>query len=84
MNNLLVETVPQVIETEKQYREIGKRFGDLVGNGRARTRSETKLMRLLALLVEEYDRRSAMPPDDGGPAERLRFLWSIPEKLRPT
>jgi hypothetical protein len=37
--------VPQVIENEEQYREIGKRFGDLVGKGRARTRSETKLMR---------------------------------------
>jgi hypothetical protein len=42
---LLAEAGPQAIETEKQYREIGKRFGDLVGKGRARTRSETKLMR---------------------------------------
>jgi antitoxin component HigA of HigAB toxin-antitoxin module len=31
-------------------------------------------MRLLALLVEEYDRRNAWPPDDAGPADRLRFL----------
>jgi HTH-type transcriptional regulator/antitoxin HigA len=72
--DLLIETVPRVIETEKQYREIGDRFGELVGKGRARTRDETKLMRLLALLVEDYDRRNAMPPDDGTPAERLRFL----------
>jgi HTH-type transcriptional regulator/antitoxin HigA len=71
---LLVETLPQVIETGKQYREIGRRFGDLAGKGHARTRSETKLMRLLALLIEEYDRRSSMPPDDAGPAQRLRFL----------
>ncbi len=71
---LLVETVPQVIETGKQYDEIGKRFGELVGKGRGRTRSETKLMRLLALLIEENDRRNSMPPDDGGPDERLRFL----------
>lgn len=71
---LLAETVPQVIEAEKQYREIGNRFGDLVGKGRARTRGETKLMRLLALLIEDYDRRNALPPDDAGPAGRLRFL----------
>jgi HTH-type transcriptional regulator/antitoxin HigA len=71
---LLVEVLPRVIETEKQYREIGDRFGELVGKGRARTRDETKLMRLLALLVEDYDRRNAMPPDDGTPAARLRFL----------
>jgi HTH-type transcriptional regulator/antitoxin HigA len=71
---LLAEAVPQVIETDKQYREIGDRFGDLVGKRRARTRSETKLMRLLALLIEDYDRRNALPPDDGAPAERLRFL----------
>lgn len=62
---LLAETVPQVVETEKQYREIGGRFGDLAGKGRARTANETKLMRLLALLIEDYDRRHALPPDDG-------------------
>ena len=71
---LLAESVPQVIESDKQYREIGARFGNLVGKARARTRSETKLMRLLALLIEDYDRRNALPPADAGPAVRLRFL----------
>jgi HTH-type transcriptional regulator / antitoxin HigA len=71
---LLSETLPQVIETEDQYRQIGARFGDLVGKARSRTPDETKLMRLLALLVEDYDRRHAMPPDNSTPAERLRFL----------
>lgn len=71
---LLAETVPQVIATEKQYREMRNRFGDLAGMGRARTQSETKLMRLLALLIGDYDRRNALPPDEAGPAERLRFL----------
>jgi HTH-type transcriptional regulator/antitoxin HigA len=77
---LLAETVPQVIETEKQYRAIGTRFGDLVGKGRARTPSETKLMRLLALLIEDYDRRNAMPPDDATPSNRLRFLVEHSDK----
>ena len=71
---LLIETVPQVIQTEKQYREIGSRFGELVGKRRARTQGETRLMQLLALLIEDYDRRNAMPPDNATPAERLRFL----------
>ncbi len=72
--DLLRETTPQVIQTEKQYREIGNRFGELVGKGRARTQDETKLMRLLALLIEDYDRRNALPPAETTPAERLRFL----------
>jgi HTH-type transcriptional regulator/antitoxin HigA len=71
---LLIETVPQVIETEKQYREIGARFGELIGKGRSRTQNQTRLMRLLALLIEDYDRRHELPPDDSTPAERLQFL----------
>jgi HTH-type transcriptional regulator/antitoxin HigA len=71
---LLIEAIPQVIEAEKQYREIGARFAELIGKGRSRTREETKLMRLLALLIEDYDRRNALPPDDATPGERLQFL----------
>jgi HTH-type transcriptional regulator/antitoxin HigA len=71
---LLIETLPQVIETEAQYRQIARRLGNLVGKGRARSTQESKLMRLLALLVEDFDRRQALPPDDSTPAERLRFL----------
>jgi HTH-type transcriptional regulator/antitoxin HigA len=71
---LLLEATPQIIETAKQYREAGGRFGDLVGKGRARTREETKIMRLLALLIEDYDRRHALPPAKSTPAEYMRFL----------
>ena len=71
---LLIETLPQVIETESQYRQIVRRFGDLVGKGRARSGDETKLLRLLALLVEDYDRRHALPSDSSTPAEKLQFL----------
>lgn len=72
--NLLVDVLPRVIETDGQYREIAGRFGDLLGKGRARTGNETKLMRLLGVLIEDYDRRNGMPPDDSTPAESLRFL----------
>lgn len=71
---LLVDAIPQVIETGKQYREIGGRFGELIGKGRTRSREETKLMRLLAVLIEDYDRRNALPPDSATPAESLQFL----------
>jgi antitoxin component HigA of HigAB toxin-antitoxin module len=71
---LLTETAPQVIETEARYRQIVRRLGDLAGKGRARSAEETKLLRLLALLVGDYDRRSALPPDNSTPAERLQFL----------
>jgi HTH-type transcriptional regulator/antitoxin HigA len=71
---LLTATLPQVIETEAQYASVAQRFGDLVGKGRARSAEETKLLRLLALLVEDYDRRHALPPDSGTPAEKLQFL----------
>jgi HTH-type transcriptional regulator / antitoxin HigA len=71
---LLAQTVPEVIVSEDQYQEIGSRFGDLVGKGRARSSEETRLMRLLAVLIEDYDRRHAMPPSKSTPAERLRFL----------
>jgi HTH-type transcriptional regulator/antitoxin HigA len=71
---LLIETAPEVITSATQYQEIGVRLGNLVGKGKSRTNDETKLMRLLALLVEDYDSRHAMPPGKSSPAERLRFL----------
>jgi HTH-type transcriptional regulator/antitoxin HigA len=71
---LLTETLPQVIETEEEYEQIARRLGGLVGKGGARSAEETKLVRLLALLVEDYDRRHALPPDKSTPAEKLRFL----------
>ena len=71
---LLAETVPEVIANEAQYRDISARLGDLVGKGRSRGHEETRLMRLLAVLVEDYDRRHALPADTSTPAERLRFL----------
>jgi HTH-type transcriptional regulator/antitoxin HigA len=69
-----METAPRVIETEDQYEEIASRAGELVGKGRKRTPEETQFMRLLVLLIQDYDRRHALPPDTSTPAERLRFL----------
>jgi HTH-type transcriptional regulator/antitoxin HigA len=59
----------------------------LVGKGRARSAEETKLLRLLALLAEDYERRHALPPDNSTPAEKLRYLLEhsgkAPTDLQP-
>ena len=59
---LLAEAWPAVIETEEQYKQIGTRCGELLGKGRSRAPEETKLMRLLGLLVEAGGGTTALPP----------------------
>lgn len=71
---LLIETAPEIIETDEQYGQILSRAGDLVGKAERRTSEETKLMRLLLLLIEDYDERRAAPPEGCTPAEMLQFL----------
>ena len=70
---LLVEALPARIEDDEQYDLIRHRFGDLLVK-RPRSDSEDRLMRLLGVLIEDYDRRNAMPPIESTPADRLRFL----------
>ena len=53
---LLLETLPAQIETDEEYDAIRFRLGDLLVKHR-RTAAEEKLYRLLALLIEDYDRR---------------------------
>jgi HTH-type transcriptional regulator / antitoxin HigA len=78
---LLVEAVPEVIETREQYHAVYERFGRLFDRGRAgRSPEEEKLFRLLALLIQDYDRRHALPPDNSTPAERLAYLLEASQK----
>jgi HTH-type transcriptional regulator/antitoxin HigA len=70
---LLVDVLPARIETDAQYDAIRTRFGELLRRAR-RNKAEDKLMDLLGVLIEDFDRRSSLPPNDGTPAERLRFL----------
>ena len=70
---LLTEMLPKRIENADQYDQIGSRFGDLLVK-RRRTAAEDALMDLLGVLIQDYDRRHAMPPDDSTPAELLQFL----------
>ena len=71
---LLCETRPEVIETPGQYDDTVARVAALVRQGARRTNAEARLMRLLAVLVEDYDRRHAFPPGNSTPGQRLKYL----------
>ena len=77
---LLLESRPEVIETRKQYEAVLHRIAALTRAGSRRTAVETKLFRLLSLLVQDFDRRHALPPDDAGPAERLEYVLEVSGK----
>jgi HTH-type transcriptional regulator/antitoxin HigA len=70
---LLAETMPARAQNDEEYDLIRSRFGDLLGK-RRRTVAEDKLMDLLGVLIEDYDRRHCLPPDESAPADRLQFL----------
>lgn len=70
---LLAETMPARVQNDEQYDLIRSRFGDLLSK-RRRTLAEDKLMDLLGVLIEDYDRRHCLPPEESTPADRLQFL----------
>jgi HTH-type transcriptional regulator / antitoxin HigA len=78
---LLLKAVPEVIETDEQYQTVMERFAPLFDKGRkGRTEEEEKLYRLLGLLIQDYDRRHALPPTNDTPAEKLQYLLEISAK----
>jgi HTH-type transcriptional regulator / antitoxin HigA len=70
---LLAETLATLINDEDHYDSIRARFGELLAS-RRRTHAEDQLMDLLGILIGDYDRRNAMPPDHSTPAEIIQFL----------
>jgi antitoxin component HigA of HigAB toxin-antitoxin module len=77
---LLRETRPEAIESDEQYDAAAARLAELVRKGGRRTAGETRLMRLFAVLVEDYDRRHALPPSMSTPDERLRHLLETSDR----
>ena len=61
---LLCQTHPEMIVSDDQYDAATGRLAELVRKGDRRSSDESRLMRLLAVLVEDYDRRQALPPGD--------------------
>ena len=70
---LLAETLPVRIESVAECSRSRQMLGTLLRQAR-RTAAERKLIGLLTVLIEDYDRRNALPPDEVSPAERLLFL----------
>lgn len=79
---LLAEAQPGAISTWEEYETIGKRLSDLLRKGRNRTAAETRFMRLLGVLIQDYDQRHSTPPEESTPAERLEFLLEQSGKTR--
>ncbi len=71
---LLIETMPARIDNDEQYEQIAETLGRLLPESANRTPDETKLMDLLIVLIEDYDRRHALPPENITPADMLQFL----------
>ncbi|HWB87069.1 MAG TPA: hypothetical protein VG675_23200 [Bryobacteraceae bacterium] len=74
---LLAEALPSRIDTERQYDALHAKFSELFSL-RRRTAAEEKLKNLLGVLIQDYDRRHALPPQKSTPAEVLRFLIDQP------
>jgi HTH-type transcriptional regulator / antitoxin HigA len=70
---LLVDVLPTKIETDAEYDAMRRRLGELLRKVR-RNKAEDKLLDLLGVLIEDFDRRNSLPPGDGMPHELLRFL----------
>jgi antitoxin component HigA of HigAB toxin-antitoxin module len=68
---LLAETLPARIHTDDEYGRIHARFAKLFAQ-RRRTKAEDRLMNLLGVLIQHYDHRNPLQPDDSAPAERLQ------------
>ncbi len=70
--NLLAETIPGVIESQKEYHRIEKIFDRLFNKDRSP--EEDKLFDLLADLLEGYEKRKFEPVADLTPVEALKHF----------
>jgi hypothetical protein len=59
--DLLADTLPKVIETEKQNRRLLKVLNGLMRKGKDRTPEETELAKLLGSLIQEFELRFYKP-----------------------
>jgi len=71
--SLLVTTLPQVIETEKELARVEKIIGNLLRKGDKISPEEDKLLDWLSNLVEEYEDKH-YPFPESAPNEILKFL----------
>jgi len=73
---LLAEALPEVIETEAQNRRMIKILNRLMDKGKNRTPEETKLMKLLGHLIQEFEQRF-YKPESPAPREALIEMMAM-------
>jgi HTH-type transcriptional regulator / antitoxin HigA len=59
---LEIDHLPEIIETEKENRRVLKIIESLMKKSKNRTPEESSLLRLLAHLSQDFDRRFYQPP----------------------
>lgn len=74
---LLSETRPEVIRTEKQNQIFVAKLEELASKAEV-TPAEAKLIELLTVLVEQYE-NEAYPVPDAGPLDIIRHLMEVHE-----
>jgi HTH-type transcriptional regulator/antitoxin HigA len=71
--NLLVNTLPKVIESEEECLRVEKIVGELLKKGSRLSPEEDKLLDLLSDLIENYEDK-VYPIENAPPSEMLKFL----------
>lgn len=69
---LLSDALPGVIDSPDEYNRVEKFFNDLFKENRSP--EEDKLFKLLANLLEDYERRALPPIEKSSPQATLKFL----------
>ena len=72
--DLLVMTIPRIINSETEYDRIEPIFERLLDKGEKRSPEEAALFDLLANVMEDYERRTLEPIADALPVELLESL----------
>ncbi|MBX3265457.1 MAG: transcriptional regulator [Acidobacteria bacterium] len=76
--SLLADTLPGIIESDKEYARVESVFNALISKGEAHlSPEETRLFGLLANLLEEYESRTLEPLPDLTPLELLASLMEV-------
>ncbi len=70
---LLSKTMPSVIHSRAEYRKYRAQLEPLLAKGARLTRAEAKFAELLALLIEDYEKRQ-FPLDKTSPVDVLKEL----------
>lgn len=72
--DLLVTTIPRVIDSDVEYDRIEPIFESLLDKGDRRSPEENALFDLLTNLMEDYEKRTLEPIPDATPVETLEYL----------